>query len=179
MLLLTGICKKTLTEDAGAIASPNFPNSYPRLADCAWVIDLGMGRDITLKFETFLLEKNDGCSFDYVKVQVGKLKDGKVLGQFCSRDRPDPQFTEGPMRITFISDTDNEFPGFNATYQAVGKFSFRGKRLLQTFKAYCYCGCSLFFVKTTLYLKYNIAHFPLNSAHTLEKIQAHSMESPD
>ena len=75
-----------------------------------------MGRDVKLIFEQFVLE--DDCSFDFVRVE---LANGTIFGKFCSNDLPPDQFSEGPMKITFESDGDNEFPGFKASYLVKGK----------------------------------------------------------
>lgn len=102
----------------GVLTSPNFPNNYLASQHCIWLIDLGLGRVVKLTFEQFVLEKNAGCSFDFVRVE---LSNGTVLGTFCSTEIPPIQHSEGPMKITFKSDGSQEFPGFNATYLVTGE----------------------------------------------------------
>ena len=110
-----------LTTVSGTIKSPNHPANYPVNLECVWVIDLGLGYDITLTFHKFILESQEDCSYDWLSVQEGNSEDSPEITKVCAKILPPDIATRGPMRITFQTDGDNEFEGFHVTYQAQGK----------------------------------------------------------
>ena len=110
-----------LTTVSGTIKSPNHPDNYPVNLECVWVIDLGLGYDITLTFHKFILERKEDCSYDWLSVQEGNSEDSPKITKVCAKILPPDITTRGPMRITFQTDGDNVFEGFHVTYQAQGK----------------------------------------------------------
>ena len=105
---------------SGTIKSPNHPDNYPIQLVCAWVIDLGLGYDITLTFHKFILEKHENCSYDWLSVQEGNSSYSTEITRVCGAVLPPNIETSGPMRIAFKTDKDNEFEGFHMIYQARG-----------------------------------------------------------
>ena len=61
-------CHNRLTAYNGTIESPNYPESYPRYADCAWIIDSQRGSNLTFHFADFNLEGHSTCNYDYIEV---------------------------------------------------------------------------------------------------------------
>ena len=111
-----------LTTVSGTIKSANHPANYPVNLECVWVIDLGLGYDITLTFHKFILESQEDCSYDWLSVQEGNSEDSPEITKVCGANILPPDIaTRGPMRITFQTDGDNEFEGFHVAYQAQGK----------------------------------------------------------
>ena len=104
------------------MASPNYPEDYPSSQSCLWLINLGQGYDVRLTFLDLDLEEEADCSYDYVSIREGVTEDAPVKAKLCSSRIPPVLITKGAMRIRFISDSDNEFSGFKATYVAYGKF---------------------------------------------------------
>jgi len=62
----------------------------------------------------------------YYQVRQGTTDSSPLKGKFCADVAPPKLTTVGPMRIKFISDSDNEFLGFKAKYTAVGKSFIMG-----------------------------------------------------
>ena len=106
---------------SGTIKSPNHPNNYPNNLNCVYLIDLGLGYDITLTFHKFILEKKEDCPYDFLSVREGTLPDSPPIIKICGDILPPDIPTKGPTRIAFKSDSDKEFAGFHLTYVAQGK----------------------------------------------------------
>ena len=43
---------------SGQLQSPNYPNNYPNLIDCSWIITASFGFNVALDFETFEVRYN-------------------------------------------------------------------------------------------------------------------------
>ena len=105
-----------MTEYTSLIATPNYPNKYPRLTSCLWDIDFGPGMDIHVKFLDFNVE--DTCDYDYVTVSSGV---NGTKRKYCGFDLPPPASVKGgPIQIGFVSDDDTELSGFSLEYEATG-----------------------------------------------------------
>lgn len=70
-------------DSTGVILSPGYPENYPNLQMCSWLINVEKGYNITLHFELFQTEKEfdileifDGASFwDFCNCkQLSKIK---------------------------------------------------------------------------------------------------------
>ena len=120
-IIFLGICTVNLTAVSGTIMSPNHPNNYPSSIQCLWLIDLGLGYDITLTFHKFELERKEDCSYDWVSVREGNTEKSPELINVCADVLPPTIKSKGPMRIYFQTDSDKEFAGFHMTYEAQGK----------------------------------------------------------
>ena len=118
--IFSGICDVNISTTNGVIASPNYPKHYSQNMQCTWLIDLGPGYDVTLSFYDFELEETKECSFDYVLIQEGNTAQSIAIGQFCSSTVPPVQSTNGPMRVSFVSDKDGQMKGFTAVFMAQG-----------------------------------------------------------
>lgn len=55
-------------DSTGVILSPGFPENYPNLQMCSWLINVEKGYNITLHFELFQTEKE----FDILEIFDGK-----------------------------------------------------------------------------------------------------------
>ena len=78
-------CGGVLTELTGSFASPNYPNSYPPMSRCSWLIRAPVGLIIRLTFSVFNLESQAKCNFDYIQVLDS---DQSNLGKFCGNRPP-------------------------------------------------------------------------------------------
>ncbi|ESP05375.1 hypothetical protein LOTGIDRAFT_102666, partial [Lottia gigantea] len=114
--------------ESGTIQSPNFPNLYPQNAVCDWTVEAPEDKIIILTFNYFdvsfhpihyiLFSSDYNCEFDFVVIYDGD----KEIAVYCGSPIPDPvTSTTNKLRITFISDDQYEYEGFNATYSMKGK----------------------------------------------------------
>ena len=97
------------------IQSPNFPENYPINVDETWNLEVAAGQKIKLTFDSFDLEANYYCSYDYVQVSFGSVEE-----KHCGSTKPEPIISSGNnMTVTFHSDYSVNHAGFNATWEAV------------------------------------------------------------
>lgn len=61
------VCKTEMKGYRGVIESPNFPQAYPTLLECDWVIVAPLGNKINISFSDLNIPYN--CSDDYVEVR--------------------------------------------------------------------------------------------------------------
>lgn len=88
---IPGGCRYEITTPQGEIKSPNFPEKYPKNADCIWHFKAIHGHRPHLEFNEFELEDDYECSNDHVHIYIGvdPLKryfaagDTFTLGKFC------------------------------------------------------------------------------------------------
>ncbi|ESP05374.1 hypothetical protein LOTGIDRAFT_103271, partial [Lottia gigantea] len=110
-------CGGVINTESGTIQSPNFPNLYPQNAVCDWTVEAPEDKIIIFTFNYFDLEDYN-CEFDFVVIYDGD----KEIAVHCGSSIPDPvTSTTNKLRITFISDDQYEYEGFNATYSMKGK----------------------------------------------------------
>lgn len=61
---------EVLFDSTGVILSPGYPDSYPNLQMCSWMVNVEKGYNITLHFELFQTEKE----FDILEVFDGEFE---------------------------------------------------------------------------------------------------------
>jgi len=74
MIYINIACGGNFFTQEGFIKSPNFPNDYPKLKDCAWIINVPVTNQIELNVTSFLLEESIDCRFDFVEIRYIKFK---------------------------------------------------------------------------------------------------------
>ncbi|KAF4524800.1 hypothetical protein B566_EDAN010175 [Ephemera danica] len=111
-------CGGIFHRHSGAIASPNFPQTYANNAECEWEIRVDVGYHIGLSFtQRFHLETSDGCTKDFVEVFDYSSDSWVSIGKVCGRNMP-PSYnsTSNRMKILFRSDNQNNADGFKAKW---------------------------------------------------------------
>jgi len=104
----------------GVIKTPNYPKNYPERLQCTWKIEVPKGHTVTLVFLHFFIERNVGCSNDYVKVYDGGNTQAVMIGKYCGGLRPFKVLaTSNQMTVSFTSDSSLTFSGFKAQFTAV------------------------------------------------------------
>lgn len=58
-------------------------NNYPVQADCDWLLVAERGSRVELMFQTFEVEEEADCGYDYVELFDGHDKTAERLGRFC------------------------------------------------------------------------------------------------
>lgn len=76
-----------LTQDQ-SIDSPNYPLEYMPNKECIWRIIAPPHHQVALRFQSFELEKHDGCIYDYIEIRDGAHSDSKLIGRFCGDKLP-------------------------------------------------------------------------------------------
>lgn len=61
-------CGGKFTAISAIIHSTNYPQNYPHLQNCEWLLEVDSNHLVKLNFLDFDIENNRNCSDDYVKV---------------------------------------------------------------------------------------------------------------
>lgn len=61
-------CGGKFTAISAIIHSTNYPQNYPHLQNCEWLLEVDSNHLVNLTFLDFDIENNRNCSDDYVKV---------------------------------------------------------------------------------------------------------------
>lgn len=110
-------CGGFLTKLNGSITSPGWPKEYPPNKNCVWQVVAPTQYRISLEFESFEVEGNDVCKYDYLEVRSGLSADSKLHGKFCGPERPEVITSQyNNMRIEFKSDNTVSKKGFKAHF---------------------------------------------------------------
>ncbi|XP_059143588.1 uncharacterized protein LOC131930938 [Physella acuta] len=119
-------CGGLLTDQAGTILSPNFPDSYPNDAICSWTITVAEGQVVAFRFTSLNLEReSEFRCIDHVQFFDGPGPQfSRIEGYFCGY--PDESIlpnivirsTKNQMHVRFQSDWSGSRPGFSGSYWA-------------------------------------------------------------
>ncbi|XP_065052551.1 uncharacterized protein LOC135681853 isoform X4 [Rhopilema esculentum] len=114
-------CGGRFTSNYGSLTSPDFPNQYSTNHRCIWTIELDPSREIVLKFDTFDVEEDYTCRFDFLLVKApGNL--GRELGKFCGNRLPaNIEVGGNKVWILFKSDDTLNKRGFRVTWASKQK----------------------------------------------------------
>ncbi|XP_071804156.1 uncharacterized protein [Asterias amurensis] len=105
--------------DYTTLSSPNFPNLYPGLDDCVWIISTPHNTRIIIKFLTVKIE---GCC-DTLTIGEGNDERNRTstLAAVFGMTAPKPLVIESSsMWLRFQSDSSEQLRGFQAEVQAIG-----------------------------------------------------------
>ncbi|KAH9523898.1 hypothetical protein Btru_047351 [Bulinus truncatus] len=128
-------CGGNLTEQAGVILSPNFPNNYPNYATCYWNITVAPNQIIDFRFKRLDLDRySDQSCNDWVSLYDGPGTQYPVIPEYYWLRNYDYQCgsanesrtlnmifrsTSNHMYVRFYSDSQNTRTGFSASYWAL------------------------------------------------------------
>ena len=120
--LILGIPRKLRVNGSrGYIASPRFPDLYPRNSEQHYLIEVPHLTNVYINFSYFQLEKDRKCVYDNVRIYDGKTVNDRLIARYCGHDAlPTPVRTSGRfMLVVFQSDNGTNLIGFNATWVAL------------------------------------------------------------
>ncbi|XP_035691341.1 tolloid-like protein 2 [Branchiostoma floridae] len=87
---------------SGTIKSPGFPDNYPSPSTCRWKILVPAGKRIRLVFNSFNVEKQADCTYDYLQIHDGGADSARSMGRFCGENVPEPLITSGNMAFLYF-----------------------------------------------------------------------------
>ena len=77
-------CGGNYTNASGMLTSPSYPNTYPHLAHCIYIISQPNGTYINVSFITMDIFCHERYSTsDYIEMRDGNTEDSPVMGRFC------------------------------------------------------------------------------------------------
>ncbi|XP_077456618.1 bone morphogenetic protein 1a isoform X1 [Stigmatopora argus] len=92
-------------------------NNYPGASDCQWVISAEKGYGVELIFQTFEIEEEADCGYDYMELFDGADTKSPRLGRYCGSGPPEEIYSAGDsVVIKFRSDDTINKKGFHVRY---------------------------------------------------------------
>ncbi|XP_053480258.1 bone morphogenetic protein 1a isoform X3 [Ictalurus furcatus] len=92
-------------------------NNYPGASDCQWVISAEKGYGVELIFQTFEIEEEADCGYDYMELFDGADTKAPRLGRYCGSGPPEEIYSAGDsIVIKFRSDDTINKKGFHVRY---------------------------------------------------------------
>ena len=80
-------CGGSYSNSSAILASPNFPNTYPELADCVYIISQPKGTYLNISFLSMDIKCEDiSSTSDYIEIRDGNSEDSPLLGLFCGNN---------------------------------------------------------------------------------------------
>ncbi|GAB1599770.1 mannan-binding lectin serine protease 1-like [Argonauta hians] len=113
-------CGGKIRETAGSIISPNYPNDYPSNTECVWFIEVPHPFFIIIHSTFFYIE--DNCNFDYLEIEdygytyYSKSSEKRT---FCGKKFVYFKSVSNQVRITFKSDFESNYKGFNLKFYSM------------------------------------------------------------
>ncbi|XP_077597103.1 seizure protein 6 homolog isoform X2 [Stigmatopora nigra] len=103
------VCSGEMTDSAGVVLSPNWPEAYDKGQDCIWGIHVEEDKRIMLDIQVLNLGKNDLLTF-----YDGDDLSANILGQYSGKRPHFKLFTSmGDVTIQFQSDPATNIYGYN------------------------------------------------------------------
>ncbi|XP_077790275.1 tolloid-like protein 1 isoform X3 [Podarcis muralis] len=95
-------------------------NNYPVQADCEWLIVSDRGYRIELTFQTFEVEEEADCGYDYLELFDGHDTTSLRLGRFCGSGPQEEIYSEGDsILLHFHTDDTINKKGFHIRYKSI------------------------------------------------------------
>ncbi|XP_044150585.1 LOW QUALITY PROTEIN: cubilin [Bufo gargarizans] len=110
-------CGGIQSGESGVVASPNYPDKYPALSHCAWLLEAPEGHTITMSFASFDLEYHSVCRWDSVTLMNGASPGSPMIGQYCGTTSPGTvQSGSNKLLVIFNADHSVNGGGFYANW---------------------------------------------------------------
>ncbi|KAK6167558.1 hypothetical protein SNE40_021556 [Patella caerulea] len=110
----------TATSSSAELVSQNYPNKYPNSSIYYWLISTSdKTAKITLTVTDCMIEYDDACQHDFVKVYDGPNDSFLRIGVFCGDTQPSFQSTKNTIFIKFKTDSSKQYRGFKIEYKSI------------------------------------------------------------
>ena len=94
-------CGGSFSNFSGTLSSPSYPDPYPELTDCVYLISQPDGTYVNILFINMDINCQ-GRSSDYIEMLDGNSEDSPLMGRFCGNCSNVPDFmqtTQNHLRI--------------------------------------------------------------------------------
>ena len=91
-------CGGNFSNSSGIITSPSYPNPYPHMADCDFLVSQPNGTYVNIS----VADLDINCQGDYLEMRDGKYEDAPLMGKFCGNNSNVPaimQTTQNFFRV--------------------------------------------------------------------------------
>ena len=102
--MLFTACGGSYSNESGVLSSPSYPNAYPEVADCLYLISQPTGTYVNISFLTMDIDCQGLTTLtsDYIEMRDGSSHDSPLMGRFCGNGSNVPTFmqtTQNHLRI--------------------------------------------------------------------------------
>ena len=92
-------CGGNYSNASGVLTSPSYPNAYPELADCVYLISQPNGTYVNISFLNMDIDcqevlTSEGLTPDYIEMRDGNSEDSPLMGKFCGKSSDFPAFIQ-------------------------------------------------------------------------------------
>ena len=88
-------CGGNYTNASGILTSPSYPNPYPHLAHCIYLISQPNGMFVNMSFISIDVNcQGSYTTSDYVEMRDGNSEDSPLMGRFCGNGSNVPAFIQ-------------------------------------------------------------------------------------
>ncbi|RZC35073.1 CUB, FXa inhibition and/or EGF CA domain containing protein, partial [Asbolus verrucosus] len=102
--------------DETPLNSPNYPERYPPSKKCVWRVVVPENGKAVLRFQSFDLENQTNCLYDYVEIRDGLTPESNLIGVYCGSSAPSEIVSNtNTLLVKFVSDATTQRSGFFAT----------------------------------------------------------------
>ena len=106
-------CGGNYSNTTGIISSPSYPNDYPELADCVYLISQPNGTYVNISFITMDIDcqevlTSEDLTSDYIDMRDGSSEESPLMGRFCGNGSNVPDFmqtTQNHLRLRWTKNT--------------------------------------------------------------------------
>merc|ERR1712179_54446 len=91
-------------------------HNYGKNLDCLWTIEAPAGMMVELVAQTFDIESDRACSFDYLELFDGNSTSAPTMGTFCGSTFLTTSSSQRFLTLNFITDDSTQQRGFQIFY---------------------------------------------------------------
>ena len=94
-------CGGNYSNASGVLTSPSYPNAYPELADCVYLISQPNGTYVNISIISLDIDCQ-GTHSDFIEIRDGNSEGSPLMGRFCENGSHVPDFmqtTQTQLRI--------------------------------------------------------------------------------
>ena len=103
-------CGGNYSNASGVLTSPSYPNAYPELANCVYLISPRNGTYVNASFLSMDINcqraiTSDGFTSNYIEMRDGNSVISPIMGRFCGNGSNVPDFiqtTQNHLRIRYM-----------------------------------------------------------------------------
>lgn len=90
---------------------------HPPATECTWHLQSEGNYNVELVFQSFELEEEQDCGYDYIEIYDGPNENSPRMGRFCGSGPPEEVYSSGDsLTIRFHSDDSINKKGFHIRY---------------------------------------------------------------
>ena len=94
-------CGGNFSDESGALFSPSYPNTYPELTECIYLVSQPTGSFISIAFKAMDIDCH-GTTSDFIEMRDGSSHDSPLMGRFCGKMGTFLNTTQNHLRVRLV-----------------------------------------------------------------------------